>query len=246
MSPRAVKRNIIVTGASRGLGREIALVFGKAGERVAVNYLSGESEAQEVASEIARSGGEAFPFKADVTSASGIDSLFTCIAERWGGVDVLVNNAGITRDTLLLRMTEQDWNSVLDVNLKGPFNCIRAASRLMSKEGKGHIINIASIVGVQGREGQANYAAAKSALIGLTRAAARELGASNIQVNAVLPGYLLTGMGEAVSQSILDGIIRDNALKRVSDPGEVARFIHHLSSMKNVSGQVFNLDSRIL
>ncbi len=240
------KRNIIVTGASRGLGRAIALEFGGAGDRIAVNYKGDERGAAAVIDEIIQSGGQAFSFKADVRNAGEVDSMFGEIAARWGSVDVLVNNAGITSDHLLIKMDEQEWDAVLDTNLTGPFNAIRALSRLMSVVRHGHIINIASIVGVQGREGQANYACAKAGLIGLTKAAARELGPYNIQVNAVLPGYLPTAMGENVSAAVLDRVLKENILNRVSDAAEVARFIFTLSLMKNVSGQVFNLDSRIL
>jgi 3-oxoacyl-[acyl-carrier protein] reductase len=164
--------------------------------------------------------------------------------KRFGALDVLVNNAGITKDDLLVRLTEQDWDAVVDTNLKGPFLCIRAASKTMSKQHNGHIINIASICGVQGREGQANYSASKAGLIGLTRACARELGRFNIKVNAVLPGYIPSDMGEQVSDRMYQRVLKENALGRVSDPKEVADFIYHLSLMNNVSGQVFNLDSR--
>ncbi len=240
------KRVVIVTGASRGLGRETALAFGRAGDRVVVNYLGNESAARDVVKEVISSGGEAFPFRADVRSAGQAEAMVIETENRWGSLDVLVNNAGITRDCLLLRMQEQDWNDVLDTNLKGPFHCIRAASRIMSEQRNGHIINIASIVGLQGREGQGNYSSSKAALIGLTKACAKELGRFNIKVNAVLPGYLPTDMGGKISGIILDRVLHENALNRVSEKTEVAEFIRHLSLMNNVSGQIFNLDSRVL
>jgi 3-oxoacyl-[acyl-carrier protein] reductase len=240
------KQVVIITGASRGLGREIALKFGKAGDRVVVNYMSHGQDAATVVDEILRAGGEAISFKADVRIAEEVEAMFDETMKRWGTLEVLVNNAGITKDLLILRMTEQDWDSVMDTNLTGAFHCVRAASRIMSGQRKGHIINISSIVGVQGRTGQASYAASKAGLLGLTKAAARELGVFNIKVNAVLPGYLPTGMGEKVSDAILERVLQENALNRVSDPHEVAEFIHHLSLMNNVSGQIFNLDSRIL
>ena len=165
--------------------------------------------------------------------------------EQWGTVDVLVNNAGITRDGLAVRMSEQEWDDVLSTNLTGPFHCIRAVSRTMMRRRSGHIISLASLVGLQGRVGQANYSAAKAGLVGLTRSTAKELGGFNINVNAVLPGFLETEMGNAVSRSILDRIKAENALGRSSTQEEVAEFIYHLSCMHNVSGQVFNLDSRI-
>jgi 3-oxoacyl-[acyl-carrier protein] reductase len=247
MLPSAhTKRVVIVTGASRGLGREIAIRFGRAGDRVVVNYITRISDAKAVADEIIRTGGEAVSFQADVKVASEVEAMIESTEKRFGSIDVLVNNAGITRDSLLVRMTEQDWDTVVDTNLKGPFLCIRAVSEIMSKQQNGHVINVSSICGVQGREGQANYSASKAGLIGLTRACAREIGRFNIKVNAVLPGYITTDMGEKVSDSIYQRILKENALNRVSDPEEVADFIYHLSLMNNVSGQVFNLDSRIL
>jgi 3-oxoacyl-[acyl-carrier protein] reductase len=239
-------RVVVVTGASRGLGRSIALCFGRAGDRVTVNYVAAGEMASDVVNDIISSGGEAVSFRADVRKQDEVHSLFANVVERWGAVDILINNAGVTKDSLLLRMKEQDWDDVLDTNLKGAFHCIRSASDIMAKQQSGHIVNIASITGVQGREGQANYSASKAGLIGLTRASARELGRFNIQVNAVLPGYLPTDMADELSQVMESRILRENALHRVSDPDEVARFIHHLSLMNNVSGQVFNLDSRIL
>jgi 3-oxoacyl-[acyl-carrier protein] reductase len=143
-------------------------------------------------------------------------------------------------------MTEQAWDDVLKTNLTGPLHCIRAASRIMSRQRRGHIINISSIVGLQGREGQANYASSKAGLIGLTKTCAQELGQHNIKVNAVLPGYIHTGMGGVLSGANRDRILRDNVLGRSSDPREVAEFIYQLSLMDKVSGQVFNLDSRVL
>jgi 3-oxoacyl-[acyl-carrier protein] reductase len=240
------KRVVIVTGASRGLGREIAVRFGRAGERIVVNYIMRRSEAEAVADEIGRSGGEAIPFQADVKISAEVEVMIESTKKRFGALDVLVNNAGITKDGLLVRMTEEAWDDVMDTNLKGPFLCIRAVSEIMSKQQNGHVINVSSISGVQGREGQANYSASKAGLIGLTRACARELGRSNIKVNAVLPGYIATDMGERVSDGIYQRVLRENALNRVSDPEEVADFIYHLSLMNNVSGQVFNLDSRIV
>ena len=240
------KRVVIVTGGARGLGRNIALKFGKAGDRVVVNYVSHGQDAAAVVEEILRAGGEAVSCRADVRIAEEVGTMIDETTKRWGALDVLVNNAGITKDRLMLRLPEQDWDSVLDTNLTGAFHCIRAASRIMSNQREGHIVNIYSIVGAQGREGQAPYAASKAGLIGLTKAAAKELGGFNIKVNAVLPGYLPTEMGGSISEAIHERVLHENALNRVSDPQEVAEFIHHLSRMNNVSGQIFNLDSRIL
>ena len=246
VSPSGKKRVVIVTGASRGLGKELALCFGSRGDRVIVNYLSQEQEAAAVVSQIMKNGGEAVAARADIRDSSDMHTMVEDAVQRWGGVDVLVNNAAVVHDGLLLRMTEQAWDDVVGTNLTGPYRCIRAVSRLMAERRSGHIISIASIVGVQGREGQANYASAKAGLIGLTKACAREFGEFDVCVNAVLPGYLRTDMGRGVSDTVLERILKENALKRGSDPREVADFVHYLSMMKNVSGQIFNLDSRIL
>lgn len=244
--PGSCSKVVVITGASRGLGRQIALTYGRAGHRILVNYTSRAKEATEVCEEILNAGGEALSCRADVRIASEVDAMVESVLRQWGTVDILVNNAGLTKDNLLLRMPEQDWDAVLDTNLKGPFYCIRAVSRVMMKQRSGHIINIASIVGVRGREGQANYSAAKAGLIGLSKAASQELGKHNIQVNAVLPGYLQTSMGSSVSESVRTRILKETTLGRCSDLNETAQFICHLSLMNNVSGQVFNLDSRII
>jgi 3-oxoacyl-[acyl-carrier protein] reductase len=240
------KRVIIITGASRGLGRVLALRFGRAGERVVVNFKSKELAARAVADEVFQYGGEAIHYSANVVNSVEVNSMVRYTLERWGSVDVLINNAALTKDRIMLRMSEVEWDDVSDANLSGPFHCIRAASDHMIKQRSGHIINISSIVGVQGREGQANYSAVKAGLIGLTKAAAKELGLFNIKVNAVLPGYLPTEMGAAISHEMHNRILRENTLGRSTDADEVAELIYQLSLTNNVSGQVFNLDSRIL
>ena len=245
MTARA-KRVVLVTGASRGLGREIALRFGRAGDRVVVNFLRNEERAVEAAEEIAHGGGEAFSYRADVCVSGEVDAMVAEALRRWGAVDVLVNSAGLAKDSLMLRMADDAWNDVIAANLTGPFHCIRAAAGTMMKQRSGQILSIGSIVGLQGREGQANYAASKAGLIGLTRACARELGPYNIKVNAVLPGYLLTDMGRSASDAVLERVRRENALGRPSDTAEIAEFVYRLSLMENVSGQTFNLDSRIV
>lgn len=243
---RRDRRVIIVTGASRGLGRALALQFGRTGDRVVVNYRERDEEARSVAQEIDESGGEAMAFRADVRLGDRVEAMIKSTVDRWGAIDVLVNNAGIARDGLAVRLSEDDWDVVMDSNLKGPFLCIRAVSKVMMNQRSGHIISISSISGVQGRAGQANYAASKSGLIGLTKAAAKELGRFNIRVNAVLPGFVPTDMGKALSDERAAVIVNACALGRTSESSEISAFIHHLSLMQNVSGQVFNLDSRIL
>ena len=237
---------VIVTGASRGLGRAIALQFGANRCRIVVNYHVQEGAARATAEEILRLGGEAAIHRTDVGVPDEVDRMMNEALERWGSIDVLVNNAGVTRDALAVTMQEADWDRVLAADLKGPFVCMRGASRAMVKQGSGHIINIASIAGVRGREGQANYASAKAGLIGLTKAAARELGGDNIRVNCVLPGYLPTEMGASAPDAVVRQVLAENTLGRASTAAEVAAFIYHLSCMQNVSGQAFNLDSRII
>jgi 3-oxoacyl-[acyl-carrier protein] reductase len=246
MTARERKRVTIVTGASRGLGRVIALRFSKAGDRVVVNYKTRRREAADVVEEMLSSGSEAFAFRADVGIDSEVDAMVQDTVKRWGMLDVLINNAGITRDALVLRMSEKAWDDVMTTNLKGTFHCIRAASRIMSEQRSGHIISVSSIVGMQGREGQANYSASKAGILGLTEACAGELGRFDVKVNAVLPGYLPTDMRVALSPAMEDRILRENVLQRGNDPKEVAEFVYRLSCMNNVSGQIFNLDSRIL
>lgn len=240
------RRVIIVTGASRGLGKDMALRFGRSGDRVVVNFRERKEEARSVVQEIGRSGGEAMVFRADVRLRDEVEAMVNSTLHRWGAVDVLVNNAGIARDGLTIRLSDNEWDEVLETNLKGPFLCIRAVSKIMMKQRSGHIISISSISGAQGRAGQVNYAASKSGLIGLTKAAAKELGRFNIRVNAVLPGYLPTDMGKGLSEDMTAAVLNNNTLGRASDSREVSAFIHHLSLMQNVSGQVFNLDSRML
>jgi 3-oxoacyl-[acyl-carrier protein] reductase len=239
-------RVIIVTGASRGLGRTIALRFGLAGARIVVNYRERHQDAVAVVDRIMEQGGQALSHQADVRQGAMVDAMIDAVMKQWGTVDVLVNNAGITRDGLAVRMSEQEWDDVISTNLTGPFHCIRAVSRAMMRRRSGHIISLASLTGLQGRAGQANYSAAKAGLIGLTRSTAKELGRFNIKANAVLPGFLATEMGSSVSGAAMDGIMEENSLGRSSTQEEVADFIYHLSLMQHVSGQVFNLDSRIL
>lgn len=237
---------VIITGASRGLGKAIALKYGKEGWSVLINYLEQKKAAEAVAEKVRSLDGKAEIYQADVSKAEDVKNMIDAAMKKWSKIDVLINNAGITRDSLLIKMKEQDWNEVMNINLKGAFICIQQAAKIFIQQKNGHIINIASIVGVQGREGQANYSAAKAGLIGLTKAAAIELGEYNIRVNAILPGYLPTEMGTDISDKIKEQIIGKNILHRLSDAKEAADFIHNLSTKENISGQVFNLDSRII
>jgi 3-oxoacyl-[acyl-carrier protein] reductase len=241
-----MRKAVIVTGASRGLGREIALAFGRAGWGVAVNYSSSQAKAEAVAKEIISSGGDAFIFRADVSIADEAGQLVNAVEARWGRLDALINNAGVSHEALLLRLTDDILDETLRTNLKGPFNMIKAASRVMISRNCGHIINIASITGVKGKAGHAAYAASKAGLIGLTKAAAVELAPHGIQSNCVLPGYMLTEMGESASDRAKSKALSDSWLKTYSNPADVASFILNLTGLKSVSGQTFNLDSRII
>ncbi len=240
------KKVVIITGASRGLGKAIALKYGREGWSVLINYLEQKKAAEAVADKVRSLDGEAEVYRADVSKTEDVKNMIDAAMKKWSRIDVLINNAGITRDSLLIKMSEADWDAVIKTNLKGAFICIQQAAKIFIQQKEGHIINIASIAGIQGREGQANYSASKAGLIGLTKAAAVELGEYNIRVNAVNPGYIPTEMGTDVSDKIKEQIIGKNVLRRHSDTKEVADFAHYLSTKDNISGQVFNLDSRII
>ena len=243
-----MKKVVLITGASRGLGRVLALHFSGAGCRVVINYLNNKEAALQITEEIRNKGGEAIHCYADAGCAEDVNSMVEVIVKKWEKIDILINNAGKTSDNLLPMVKTKEWDDVLRTNLTGAFNTIRAAANVMVNKGPGpcHIINISSYSGIKGRAGQSAYSASKSALIGLTKSAALELCKYNIQVNAVIPGYMNTDMTENLSEPIKKKIISSNILKREQDIREVAEFIYNLSLMKNVSGQVFNLDSRIL
>uniref|UniRef100_A0A2P2K5T1 3-oxoacyl-[acyl-carrier-protein] reductase n=1 Tax=Rhizophora mucronata TaxID=61149 RepID=A0A2P2K5T1_RHIMU len=201
---------VVVTGASRGIGKAIALSLGKAGCKVLVNYARSSMEAEEVSKEIEAYGGQALTFGGDVSKEGDVEAMIKRAADAWGTIDVLINNAGITRDTLLMRMKKSQWQEVIDLNLTGVFLCTQAAAKIMMKKKRGRIINIASIVGLVGNIGQANYSAAKAGVIGLTKSVAKEYAARNINVNAVAPGFIASDMtaklGEDIEKKILETI----------------------------------------
>lgn len=234
----------IVTGASRGIGRAIALELARRGATVVVNYHTNEAAAQEVVAEIERAGGRTLAIRADVSQPEEARRLVDAATETFGQVDILVNNAGVIRDTLLMRMSEEDWDLVLDTNLKGAFNCIKAAARTMVRCRFGRIINITSVVGLAGNVGQANYCAAKAGLIGLTKAVAKELGPRNITVNAVAPGFVETDMTANLPQDLKDTVIRMTPLGRAGRPEDIAKAVAFLASDEAafITGQVLSVD----
>ncbi len=237
---------VIITGASRGLGRAVASRFGKEGKKVLVNYKEREEDAMAVADEIKKSGGKAILFRADVGDSKKVKEMVDLVLKEWGKIDILINNAAIVKDQLLIKISEEDWDEVMETNLKGPFNMIRAVSKVMIKQKEGCIINISSISGIKGRAGQASYSASKAGLIGLTKAVAIELGRYNIKVNAVLPGLLMTDMVQNSHFTVHGSQLKESVLERFSDINSVAEFIYDLTETDSVSGQVFNLDSRII
>ncbi len=232
----------LVTGGGRGIGRAIALALGEAGAEVVVNYSSSDAAAEDVVATITAAGGKAYALQANVSIEEDVDGLIKTVLERSGRLDVLVNNAGITRDGLLMRMKTSDWQSVIDLNLSGVFLCTRAVARPMLKQKSGRIINITSVVGLMGNAGQANYAAAKAGVIGLTRSTAKELASRGITVNAVAPGFIATDMTKDLDA---ESILKDIPLGTFGTQEQVAgavRFLAADSAASYITGQVLQVD----
>lgn len=234
----------LVTGASRGIGREIAIQLAANGAFVIVNYNGSREKAEEVVSAIKANGGDAVCFRCNVASFSETELMAKEIIKAYGQIDILVNNAGITRDNLIMKMSEEEFDCVLETNLKGTFNTIRHISRQMVKQKKGKIINIASVSGVLGNAGQANYAASKAGIIGLTKTMARELASRGINVNAVAPGFVKTEMTEVLSDGVKDQVISQIPFKRFGEVKEVAETVVFLASdaASYITGQVICVD----
>lgn len=234
----------VVTGGSRGIGRAIALRLAAGGARVVVNYRGNEAAANEVVAQIKAQGGEAIAVQADVSRVEEAEALIETARKAFGRVDILVNNAGTTRDTLIMRMSEEDWDVVLDTNLKGAFNCIKAAARPMMRQRYGRIVNITSVSGLAGNPGQANYASAKAGLIGLTKTVAKELGSRNITCNAVAPGYVPTDLTASLPPELVQQAVERSPLGRAGTPEDIAAAVAFLVSDEAgfITGQVLAVD----
>ncbi len=241
-SSRLQDQVAVITGASRGIGRAIALALAEEGATIVVNYARSSQAADEVVEKIKATGGQAIALQADVAQAEQVNTLMTTVIEQYGRIDVLVNNAGITRDSLLLRMKPDDWQSVIDLNLTGVFLCTRAVSKGMLKQRSGRIINIASVSGQMGNPGQANYSAAKAGVIGFTKTIAKEMASRGITVNAVAPGFIATDMTHDLKS---DEILKFIPLGRYGQPDEVAgavRFLAADPAAAYITGQTLNVD----
>lgn len=236
-------RVAIVTGASRGIGRAIALKLAREGADVVVTATTLES-ARNTALEIESFGRKALPLSVDVSDSAAVTATFSAAVEAFGKVDILVNNAGITKDGLLLRMKDADWDAVIDVNLKGAFNCIREAAKLMTKARSGRIVNISSVVGEMGNAGQINYSASKAGMIGLTKSAARELAKRGVTVNAVTPGFIETDMTAVLSEKVREDLLQQIPLERLGSPDDIANAVFFLVSPMGdyITGHVLSVN----
>lgn len=237
-------KNALVTGSSRGIGRAIALELGRLGANVAVNYAGNEQKAQEVVEELAKLGVKSFKIQANVADETDVKQMVKETVDTFGSLEILVNNAGITRDNLLMRMKVDEFDDVIATNLKGAFLCTKAVTRQMMRQRYGKIINIASIVGVSGNPGQANYVAAKAGLIGLTKSTAKELATRNILVNAVAPGFITTDMTDDLTEEQKEAIFKTIPLERLGEPEDIANVVAFLASdnAKYITGQTIHVD----
>lgn len=237
-------KTAVVTGASRGIGRAIALELAREGANVVVNYSGSEGKALEVVEEIKTIGTNAISVQGNVGDADAVQNLMSAAIEQFGSIDILVNNAGITRDNLLMRMKEEEWDDVINTNLKGVFLCTKAVTRQMMKQRAGRIINISSIVGTIGNAGQANYVAAKAGVIGLTKTTARELASRNILVNAIAPGFITTEMTDALPEDVKGAMLAQIPLGTLGQPEHIAKAVVFLSSDDSsyMTGQTLHID----
>ncbi|PLS06520.1 3-oxoacyl-[acyl-carrier-protein] reductase [Neobacillus cucumis] len=237
-------KTALVTGASRGIGREIALELARQGANVAVNFSGSEAKANEVVDEIKALGRDAFAVKCNVADSEEVTEMVKAAVDRFGRLDILVNNAGITRDNLLMRMKEEEWDDVINTNLKGVFLCTKAVTRQMMKQRVGRIINIASVVGVSGNPGQVNYVAAKAGVIGLTKTTAKELASRNITVNAIAPGFITTDMTDKLSEEVKSEMLKQIPLARLGEPKDIAKITAFIASddASYITGQTLHVN----
>ena len=234
----------LVTGASRGIGKAIALRLAKEGANIAINFAGNVAAAEEVKAAIEADGGKAILVQADVSDSAAVDAMVKTVVDTFGGIDILVNNAGITRDGLLMRMKEEDWDAVLNTNLKSIFLCTKAVSKLMMKKRSGRIVNMSSVVGVNGNAGQANYSAAKAGAIGFTKSMAKELAGRGITVNAIAPGFIQTDMTAVLPEAVKESMAKSIPLGRLGAPEDIAGTVLFLVSdcASYITGQVINVD----
>lgn len=234
----------IVTGAAKGIGKAIAIELAKQGANIVLNYRSSEEEAVLVENQIKELGVEVIKVKGDITSTEDVDNLINTAKEKFGTIDIMINNAGITKDGLLMRMKEEDFDSVINTNLKGVFNCMKAIAPVMIRQKAGKIISISSVVGIVGNAGQVNYAASKAGVIGMTKSLAKEIGARGITVNAVAPGFIETAMTESLPEKVKEEGKKSIPLKRFGKPEDVANVVAFLASSNAdyVTGQVIHVD----
>lgn len=237
-------KNAIVTGGTRGIGREIARTLAQNGANIAINYRNYSEEIEKLVEELKSFGVKVLAVKCDVSKEEEVSNFVKEVKNNFESIDILVNNAGITKDGLIIRMSEKDFNDVIDINLKGTFNTTKAVSAVMVKQRYGKIINISSVVGVTGNAGQCNYAASKAGVIGFSKSVARELAARNINVNVIAPGYINTDMTSVLPEKVKEEVLKTIPMKKIGDPKEVANLALFLSSNLSdyITGQVINVD----
>lgn len=238
------EKNTLITGGSRGIGRFMALHFADLGANVAITYASSTEAAEEVVELMKNKGVKAMALKADAVNLQKAEEVINSIVDQWGSINILVNNAGITRDNLILRMNEEQWDAVINTNLKSVFNYSKAATKPMMRSRGGTVINIGSIVGLSGNAGQSNYAASKAGIIGFTKSFAKELASRNIRANVIAPGYILTDMTENLNEKVLESIKAETPLGRAGNPEEVANTAAFLASdlSSYITGEVIRVD----
>lgn len=241
-------KTAVVTGASRGIGRAIAVRLAKLGANVVVNYRTSEDAVRKVVKEIEALGVKVLAIQADISSYNDVENMMKKCIKEFGSIDILVNNAGITKDGLLMRMKEEDFDNVIDINLKGAFNCTKHVSAIMLKQRSGRVINISSVTGLTGNAGQVNYSAAKAGIIGMTKSVAREFASRGVTCNAVAPGYIQTDMTDILPAKGMDSIMNTIPLKRLGNPEDVANVVAFLASEEAsyITGQVISVDGGMI